>query len=123
MPDRERVKRILTVTSCTEFRRGHGAKGEWVIYEVQAVDAKGIPVEEKLRSFKALPVGVGQEYEVERYDHEQYGTSFTLFPPKQKSSERLDVLEGQVADLLARIARLESGAAPAESAGVGVTDY
>lgn len=108
----ERHPRKLTVTSCVEFRRGHGAKGEWIIYEVKADDENGEPVKAKLRAFKSLPIGVEQVYEVEKHVHETYGESFTLYPPKQKTNERVDDLERRVGELEQKlagvIAQLES---------------
>lgn len=117
----ERHPRKLTVTSCAEYRRGHGKSGEWVIYDVKAVDEKGVTVDAKLRTFKALPIGQEQTYEVEKHVHDTYGESFTLYPPRRKSSERLDDVEARLGELEETVrrltARLESGATPQENAG------
>lgn len=104
----DRVSRKLTVTACTEFRRGHGANGDWVMFTVKAVDERGAPVDAKLRTFKALPVGQEQVYEVEKHVHETYGETFTLYPPKRKTAERVEDLEARVAGLELAVGRLTS---------------
>lgn len=88
------VKRTLIVTGqkpITQVQTGAGGKS--TLYEVFATDPDGNPIEEQLRTFAELEEGVPVEYEVQRYNHEQYGTSFTLFPPKRETHKRVSVLE------------------------------
>jgi hypothetical protein len=106
----QKRKRTLIVSDCKERHSGHGAKGDYTIYTVWATTPEGEVVTEELRAFKPLNDLIGRpvEFEVDRHDHPQYGTSFTLHPPKVKTSERLDRVEKDLAAALARIEQLES---------------
>jgi len=87
------------------------------IYKVFAVKEDGSPVEDELRAFQELPVGEVIEYALKRYDHPQYGVSFTLYPPKEKLGTRVTKLEQKIEELESRLAALESGSgAPAPGA-------
>jgi hypothetical protein len=128
----ETTSRKLLVTTCDEKHRGQGAKGEYVIYEVAALDAEGMPVEEELRSFHPLPIGEEHEYEVTPYDHPKYGRSYTLNLPGrgpredggQKSPgarlgpkvdalrEQVEAQAEQIGALNRRVSELEGRAAP-----------
>jgi len=104
--------RVLEVLMCSEERRGVSQKNgqEWVIYKVQANDENGQPISEKLQSFSDLPVGRG-EYEIERRDHEKFGTSYTVKDPNARRvpppPARFATLEMHEA-LQARVDALES---------------
>lgn len=93
-----------TVTKCTfatTFMRG---QEEVAIYEIEAVDESGGPIEgKKLRSFEQLPIGELRPYNVSVYDHETHGTVYTLRPVKAGSA-----LGPKVDDLRSRIEQLES---------------
>jgi hypothetical protein len=71
------------------------------------VDENGAPVTEKLRSFAELEEGVLIEYEIERYNHEKHGLSYTLHRPKQNTARRVAALEKQVQSLLDRLSAVE----------------
>lgn len=92
-------KRVLEIVMCSEARRGVSQKTgrEWTLFKVQANDEHGSPIGEELQSFEDLPLGRG-EFEVERRDHPQYGTSFTVKAPSPLM-RRLDELEARVAKL------------------------
>lgn len=78
----------MTVTKCEEAYRGysHSTGGEYVMYDVLALDESGEPITSRLRSYEQLPLDQLGEFEVHPYDNEQYGRSYTIKPLKQKSS-------------------------------------
>jgi hypothetical protein len=91
------TKRTLIVTGqkpITQVKTQSG--GDSTLYEVYATDTEGNPIEEPLRAFTELEEGVPVEYDVSRYDHPRYGTSFTLTPPKSQTRKRLRELEEQM---------------------------
>lgn len=96
------VKRVLIVTGQKPIAQvPQKSGGSSTLYEVYATDANGETIEEPLRTFVELEEGAPVEYEVSRYNHPQYGTSYTLTPPKRESFRRLRELEEQV-ELLTR---------------------
>lgn len=105
----ESSTRTLIVTRTQERVRAQDGK-DWVIYTVWATTAEGAPVTEELRSFSPLTDYWGKPtlYTVDRHEHPKYGVSFTLSPPKVKTSARVEKLEHQVAELTGRIEQLES---------------
>lgn len=96
-------QRVLVVTSCREVKRGQGQKGEWVLYELGVTKQTGEPIDAKFNAFADLTSYIGKptEYTVTYKDHETYGRSFTLKPPRRDYARELD-------ELRARIVRLES---------------
>lgn len=95
-------KRVLIVTGqkpIAQVKQKSG--GSSTLYEVYATNEEGVVIEEPLRTFAELEEGVPIEYEISRYNHPQYGTSYTLTPPKRESFRRLRELEEQV-ELLTR---------------------
>lgn len=107
MPEGEQhPKRKLRVVDYDQMARTQ--KGA-PIYKVRAVREDGSPVEEELRSFQELPIGDLLEYELQRYDHPQYGISWTLIPPKDKLNTRVRKLEERVQALEEQLASLMSG--------------
>lgn len=83
------------------------------LYKVFAVDEDGSPVEQELRSFQELPEGELVEYEISRYDSQDYGTSWTLKRAPQQTGKRVAELERRVADLESRLEQIEEQTAPA----------
>lgn len=103
-----RGKRRLTVTGQSVISTwDNGKGGETTLYEITAVDENGAQVTEKLRSFAELEEGVLIEYEIEPYNHEKHGLSYTLHRPKQNTTKRVIALEKQVQTLLDRVSALE----------------
>jgi len=95
-------KRVLIVTGQKPIAQvGQKSGGSSTLYEVYATDENGETIEEPLRTFAELEEGVAIEYDITRYNHPQYGTSYTLTPPKRNSFKRLRELEEQMEDLLA----------------------
>jgi hypothetical protein len=113
VPERQpKGKRKLTVTDCVVLQEWDSGKGDGkktTLWEIKAVDEHGAPINEKLRSFAELEVGVLIEYEVEKYVHEKHGVSYTLKRPRQNTKNRVEALEKQVADLTDRVSALEAG--------------
>lgn len=106
------VERKIIVTGCRAVTSGEKNGREWTIYEVEALreDHTPLPPDTKLRSFTELPIGELVEVTLEKYDSEQYGTSWTV---KRKGGgsrkrynelvERVEQLEGQVRALSERV--------------------
>lgn len=96
---------------------------EYTIYEVEAAREDGRLIDEKLRSFRALPIGQVIEVSIEPFHSEAHGKSFTLHPTQSTSpggteqinealkllremremfpklEERVEALEGKLATL------------------------
>jgi hypothetical protein len=90
-------KRVLIVTGQKPMAQiPQNSGGTSTLYEVYATTETGETVEEPLRTFAELEEGVAIEYEISRYNHPQYGTSYTLIPPKRNSFKRLRELEEQM---------------------------
>ncbi len=95
------VKRVLIVTGQKPIAQvPQKSGGSSTLYEVYATDEHGETIEEPLRTFAELEEGLAIEYDVTRYNHPQYGTSYTLTPPKRNSLKRLREVEEQVELLL-----------------------
>lgn len=95
-------KRILIVTGqkpIAQVKTSSG--GDSTLYEVYATDEHGETIEEPLRTFAELEEGVPIEYEINVYNHHQYGTTYTLVPPKRNSFKRLRVVEEEMKRLIA----------------------
>lgn len=91
------AKRVLIVTGQKPMAKVKtGSGGDSTLYEVYATDENGETIEEPLRTFAELEEGVPIEYDITRYNHPQYGTSYTLTPPKRNSFKRLRALEEQM---------------------------
>lgn len=87
-------KRVLIVTGQKPMAQiPQNSGGTSTLYEVYATDEHGNTIEEPLRTFAELEEGVAIEYDITRYNHPQYGTSYTLTPPKRNSFKRLRELE------------------------------
>lgn len=106
--------RKIDVISTALVYEGENKKGNaFEIYEIKARNPEsGIEINDELKAFDNLPVGVG-EYLVERRDDPEYGTSYTLKYPKGKRpagsgpksglSERVSMLEQNVQLLRDRV--------------------
>lgn len=97
----------LKITDCRQAYVGHSKRGDtFTIYEVKAERPDGREVNEKLRSFSSLPVGQVIEVNVQPYNSEVHGRSFTLYPKGSKGTgataqlnelhERVTALEGKI---------------------------
>ncbi len=101
----ESFKRVMVVTGQNPIAQiPQKSGGTSTLFEVYATDVDGETIEEPLRTFAELEEGVPIEYDVTRYNHPQYGTSYTLSPPKSDSLKRLRELEEEV-ERLSRWAR------------------
>lgn len=101
--------RKLTIVSCKDVYHGTNSKNKpFTIYEIQATDENNQIVQQTLKSFEELPVGLQAEFEVERYDGGQHGISFTLKRVRPKLGPRVEALEEQVIPALEkRVEHLE----------------
>lgn len=101
--------RRLKVTACEPFRTYTDQRTgqERQIYRLRAETDQGQALSVRLRSFDELPVdGQLREYRVRRYDHEHYGTSYTL-SPAAGLAPRVAELERRVTALGERVHGLE----------------
>lgn len=94
-------KRTLIVTGTKPIANiKNKSGGQSTLYEVYATDANSVVIEEPLRSFSELEENIPLEYGVERYTHPEYGTSYTLTPPKRNTPKRLRELEDEMERLV-----------------------
>lgn len=118
MPPTHKVfKRKITVISQTiisTWDSGKGSGKESHLWRVEAVDEQGNPVTEELRSFSELELNIPTEYEIEPYDSEKHGRTYTVKKPRSNTSKRVNELEDQLRGALERIAVIEEriGLAP-----------
>jgi hypothetical protein len=114
-----KFKKKLTVLAVKELHRGRGAKGEWVMYEVEALDETGKRVDQAaggvpLRTFDGgLPVNELVEYDVQPKDTERHGRTYTLFAQREPLWKRVQALEQRVAELEARLTSQPQSQPPA----------
>lgn len=99
--------RNLRITACREVYRGQGAKGEYVIYEIEAVNADtGVLINLPLRSFEHLTEGQAGQFEVEKYERPGKETTYTLKKPRGSGGGG-NALGPKVDELRRRIELLE----------------
>lgn len=102
----------IKVTGCRHVYTGRNQRGDqYSIYEIDAERAAdGMKINEKLRSFSALPIGQVIEVTVTPFISQRHGKSFTLEPKGRtggsSSTQRLNDLAAEVEDLRNRVATL-----------------
>ncbi len=101
--------RTLVITERSELSSGVGKHGApWTLYGAKVADAEGTLLDERFKTFEALPLHEPLQLEVERQVHEQHGVSYLLSRPKSGSlRHRVGELETQVKRLGERLALLE----------------
>ena len=93
----------LKIVACQQVYSGLNPKGHrYTIFEISAAKVDGTLINEKLRSFEALPVGETMEVTVTPFESERHGRSFTLHRKVSNNAT------GQVNDLKEVIATLEA---------------
>lgn len=115
MPDTPQGRDMaLKILACRQIYSAKNIKGDpYTIYEIEAQNAQGKTITEKLRSFQALPLGQMIEVSVTVFNSEKHGRSYTLHPKdssKTSAADQLNELRVTVAELQIRVTRLESGA-------------
>lgn len=127
MAEPENIKTLIpiSVDKLSSFKNRNNV--DTTIYAVKATREDGGMVEEELRAFEELQTGVAQDFRIERYEHEQYGVSYTLYPVKKenKSSsgarlgpkvdalrEEVEQLRTEVTALTTRLEALERQSGP-----------
>jgi hypothetical protein len=69
----------LKILACRHVYSGKNQRGDdYEIYEVDAANAQGEQIKQKLRSFSALPIGQDVEVTVTKFESERHGKSYTL---------------------------------------------
>jgi hypothetical protein len=103
------VKRRLTITGCRSVYQGTNRKGDpYTIYEIGATDEAGQIIQQTLKSFDELAIGLSAEFEIDPYDGGQHGWSYTLKQIRPKLGPRVQYLEEIIyPNLLARIEQVE----------------
>jgi len=104
-------KKKLTITAQRELARWQKDGEDKVIFEIEAVNEQGQPINKKLRTFHPeLPQGELIEFEVAEYIHESYGQTFTLKLPSKGRASKKDIndLRKQVSALADRVGALET---------------
>jgi hypothetical protein len=92
------------------------SKPEYTLHQVRAVKPDGSPIvdaqgqELNLRSFQELPRNRVIDVEVERYDSEKYGTSFTIKAVNYSLTDRVEELEARIKALEDKLANLQAPA-------------
>jgi archaellum component FlaC len=108
----------IKILKCNLGYSGKNKRGDaYEIYEIEAENGEGKVINEKLRSFSALPIGQVVEVTVKKFTSEKYGDSYTLTPKKGVSGKEaaIDDLAKEVEALKARVAALERNANPLNS--------
>lgn len=96
----------LKILDCRQIYQGHNRRGDsFTVYEIKAARAEtGQPINEKLRAFTSLAVGQEIDVNVQVYNSEQWGKSFTLYPKGARSESAT----GQLNELRERVNELEN---------------
>jgi hypothetical protein len=108
-PPLDSFKKKLTVLSLKELHRGRSKNGEWVMYEVEALDEAGKRVDQAaggvpLRAFDGnLPLNELVEYEVQPKDTERHGRTYTIKVQRPPLWQRVESLEKRVVALEERM--------------------
>jgi len=98
-------KRKINVKRCNVVAEGSTNGKGWTLYGVEAEDEFGIPVEDELKCFANLRPGLA-EYELERRDHPEYGTSYTIKAPQGQAQGQDSQLAGRVEALEEKVTAL-----------------
>ena len=112
MPKGEGKDMRLKIMACRQVYSGKNQRGdEYTIYEVDAANMQGQTVNQKLRSFTALPIGQEIDVTVTVFNSEQHGKSYTLHPKGRSgggSQQQVNELREEVDELRNRVATLSS---------------
>ena len=105
----------IRVTECKKVYTGNGANGEYSIYEITAVNSKGVLIQDKLSSFTPLPIGEGT-YDMKPFYKDGVFKNWTVSAPKGTGTaaleQRVGFLEEQVQFLNAKVEALEARPLP-----------
>lgn len=100
--------RTLTITALDEISSGISKNDQpWTLWRVTAIDAASNPINAEIKTFQTLPIGEQLTVEVERQDHEKYGTSYLLRSPTHDASSS-STLPDRLARLEERVDALEA---------------
>lgn len=120
--------RKLKVTALKEIKEGttQGKDGKtftWKLQEVTATNEDGSAITETLKTFAELPLNELIEVEVEKQEHETYGTSYMLKKPnKNVSREELLEVVKRIDDLEEAVKKLEPSKEVSKVTGEEKTD-
>lgn len=100
----------LKILACRQVYSGKNQRGDqYTIYEIDAANAQGQHINEKLRSFEALPIGQTIDVTVKVFNSERHGKSYTLHQKGRTgggNTERVNELAEMVQELTERVATL-----------------
>lgn len=109
----------LKILACRQVYSGRNPRGDdFTIYEVDAANAQGAHINQKLRSFQPLPIGQQVEVTVTPFNSETHGKSYTLHMKGRSGSggtarlnemaEELEELRNRVGTLTGRVDAIEA---------------
>lgn len=109
----------LKILACRHVYHGRNQRNdEYDVYEVDAANAQGQKINEKLRAFTALPIGHEVDVTVTVFNSEKWGKSYTLHPKGRSGggstqrvnelAELCEQLKGMIANLTTRVDALEA---------------
>jgi hypothetical protein len=101
--------REIIVTEQKVIHKGQSNGRDYTIYQVIATNRNGQLIDQNLRSFSELPKNQVVKVEVEKFESEQYGVSYTVsLEGKKKNSGLGKVVDGLRERVSALEARLEA---------------
>jgi hypothetical protein len=125
MADKKPHTTEIIVTEQKVIHSGNKNGRDYTIYQVIATNRNGQLIDLNLRSFDELPKNQVIKVEVEKYESEQYGVSYTVTLEGKKKSSGLgkvvDDLKARVKTLEERLAAVEqrmNGSAPPQASSV-----
>lgn len=123
MAEKQEVKGAqIRVTECKKVYTGNGANGEFSIYEITALNSRGVLIQDKLSSFTPLPLGDGT-YDMAPFYKGGVFKNWTVKAPKGTGTaaleQRVKFLEEQVEFLNNKISSIESELQVARNSHLG----
>lgn len=122
----EHPKRKLRVVAQNELSSGDKDGKPWTLYGYTVQDDAAVAIDAKFKGFNDLSESFGKviEFGVELQQHEKYGDSFMLHPPKRDLKVAVDELRNRVSRLEHEVGELKKmigQAPPATAAAVEPT--
>lgn len=116
----EHPKRKLRVIAQNQISSGEKDGKAWTLWGYTVQDENGVDIDAKFKGFNDLAEVFGKvvEFGVEHQEHEKYGVSYMLHPPKRDMKKSLDELRDRVSALEHEVGELKKmiGGAPSPPA-------
>lgn len=107
MPQGKKTR--IKIIDCRPVYHGTNVKGDsYTIHELKATNVEGTLIDQKLRSFSALPVGQLIDVTVVPFESPEHGKSFTIYPANKAESttQAANDLRAEINELRTNMARL-----------------